>query len=191
MTLVNPLTFLSRTTTNIRGLEWNVIGFDDFLRIYLLSQILHVFHLSTCVSTEFLTHTSKSLCSVSVSDPDNQRQEVDFAEPTDGPLYQPAATTGADTAAAQGPTCQPAVSVTHEPFWPGLSTLQLVLTTTLQSQSQTLVTWRHRERQELEKKVIDTVFIRCIDNVQILPMHKEFDLFLLGFKTFENKLTDN
>lgn len=91
-----------------------------------------------------LTHTSESLRPVAVPDPDHQREEVDLAEPADGPLHQAAATAaaaapGADGAAAQRPDRQPAVSVTHEPLWPGQPTLQLVLTAALQHQGQTLV----------------------------------------------------
>ena len=83
------------------------------------------------------TNTSESLRPVTVSDSNHQWKEVDFTEPSSSPLHQ--ATT---TAGGNGPAAQP--TITHKPLWPGLPTLQLVLTTTLQSQSQTLVTWRHR-----------------------------------------------
>lgn len=79
------------------------------------------------------TDTSESLRSVTVSDSNHQWKEVDFTEPSGSPLHQ--ATT---TAGGNGPAAQP--TITHEPLWPGLPTLQLVLTTTLQSQSQTLIT---------------------------------------------------
>ena len=49
------------------------------------------------------THTSESLCSVAISDSDHQGEEVDFAEPPDGPLHQTAAAAGGDGAAAQRP----------------------------------------------------------------------------------------
>jgi len=77
------------------------------------------------------TDTSEPLRSVAVSDSDHQWEEVDFAEPSDGPLRQ--------AAAAQRSARRPTVSITHEPLQPGLATLELVLTTTLQSQGQTLL----------------------------------------------------
>lgn len=73
------------------------------------------------------THTSESLCAVTVPNSHHQWKEVDLTEASDGALHH-----------TKGPTCRP--PITDKPLGPSLPTLQLVLTTTLQSQSQTLLT---------------------------------------------------
>lgn len=83
------------------------------------------------------THTFECLRVVGVSDSDHQGKEVHLTESSDRPLHQAAATAAADRGATP--------SVPQEPVRPGLPALQLVLTATLQRQSQTLVTlMRHK-----------------------------------------------
>lgn len=70
------------------------------------------------------TNTSESLCSVTVSDSNDQWEEVDLTEPSNGMLEQTVTTAGAN-----GANCH--VTITNHPFCPGVTMLQLVLTATL------------------------------------------------------------
>lgn len=90
----------------------------------------------------WLTNTSESLGYVTVSNFHHQRKEVHLTEPSGGSLHHAGATGGADGAAKPRPAHQP--DIVQESLRSGLPTLHLVLTTTLQGQSQTLFTWRCR-----------------------------------------------
>lgn len=80
------------------------------------------------------TNTSESLRTAAVPIRHHQWQEVDLTEALDGSIQK----TAAAEASAQRPA-RPPVG-TKQPLWTRVVTLQLVLTATLQSQRQTLLT---------------------------------------------------
>lgn len=108
----------------------------EWLKVLLFNGMAqHIYH------HDRPTNTSEPLRSVAVPDSDHHWKEVDFTEPSSSPLHQTAATARGNSTTAGRPACQPPVSVTQtqKPLRSGVPTLQLVLTLTLQSQSQTLV----------------------------------------------------